>query len=126
MADENHFQITHDGDVTVIRFETSPPANVALPWADPLVEFVEQQQPKKLLLDFEAVTRFPSATIEALLRVDKRVRAYSGQMRLCGMCREVREVFKITRLDENVFQIFDSCRSARRSFTGPQIHKAPS
>ena len=54
--------------------------------------------------------------IGALRRVDECVRAYSGQIRLSGMPAAVREVLKITKLDGGVFQIFDSCRSARESF----------
>jgi anti-sigma B factor antagonist len=116
MAEEDHFRVTYDGEVTVVHVDALPPDNVGCPWANPLVEFVEQHKPTKLVVDFEAVAKFPSVAIGALLRVDKRVRAYSGQLRLAGMRPDVREVFKITRLDGSVFQILDSCRLARESF----------
>jgi anti-anti-sigma factor len=125
MAEEEGFRVTDDGDVTVIQLETTPLASAVCPWADPLAEFIDHRQPQKIVVDFQAVTSFPSMAIGALRRVDKRVREYSGQLRLCGMPRAVREVFKITKLDGSVFQIFDTFHSARESFySKPTSRKA--
>ena len=116
MTEENRFQVTYHGDVPVIHLETSTPGTVSCEWADPLMEFVEQHKPRRIVVDFETVTRFSAAAIGALIRVEKRVRDYSGRIRLSGMHPDVREVFKITRLDGSVFKILDSYPLARASF----------
>jgi anti-sigma B factor antagonist len=110
------FQVTYHDDVTVIHLDSTSLDNVNFQWSDALVEFVEQQRPRRLVVNLELVDRIQSVAIGALIRLDKRMRAYSGQLRLCGMHRDLRQVFKVTKLDGAVFRIFDSCRLARESF----------
>ncbi len=123
MSEEKGFQVEHHDDVTVVQLKSSYEDGAACPWAAPLEEFISERKPEKVLVDFEHVTRFPSQGIESLLRVDSRVRDYGGQIRLCGMLRAVRDVFKIADLDGRVFRILDSFRSAKKSFDKRTSHR---
>ena len=54
-----------------------------------LLEFVERQRPRKLLLDLGNVVYCATALINILLAAQNRVQANAGTMKLCGL----REVF---------------------------------
>jgi anti-anti-sigma factor len=89
---------------------------VIFEWSDALAEFIEREKPGKLLVSFEQVKRFSSEAIGALIRAHRRVQAYSGQLKLCGLDPVARAMFRTANLDGTVFEIFDSCQQARESF----------
>src|SRR5216684_3004956 len=47
-----------------------------------------------------------SAALGKLITMDKKVKAAGGKLRLCSIRSDIKEVFKITRLDK-LFQIAD-------------------
>lgn len=73
-----------------------------------IVNFVEQERPMKLLIDFTQVRRFSSETINALIRARRRLLDYHAKMCLCAMRPEIHEVFRLMRLDGTVFEIVES------------------
>ena len=116
MTAKSRVRVECHGEVTEISLDAPPMDNTIYEWSNALVATVEEIKPKRLVVSFEFVNRLPSAAIGTLLRMHKRIQPYCGQLRLCGMRADVREVFKIMGLDGPVFKIFDSCRSARESF----------
>ncbi len=72
------------------------------------LSLVDELRPTKLLLCFDAVSRFCTEIVTILLRVRKNLTAYGGEMALCDMCDDVREVFHILRLDHSTFKIYPS------------------
>jgi len=52
-----------------------------------------------LLLNFEHVRFMSSAVISELLRINEYCRQRDGALRLCGINRNIHEVFQITQLD---------------------------
>ncbi len=73
-------------DVTIVRFvdtshfDTEKYAQLQ----QDLVDFVERQQPQKLLVDLGNIEYCSTALIRALLIAQKRVEAGSGMMKLFG------------------------------------------
>ena len=61
---------------------------------DELIDFVERQRPKKLLVDFSAVRYCSTAVIHTLLIVKNRLDGYGGQLKFCRMNDVVRESFE--------------------------------
>ncbi|PAY17515.1 anti-anti-sigma factor [Rhodopirellula sp. SM50] len=113
MSDQKLFQVTQHDDVTVIH----PPTSLGdreqiFEFSDELTKFVDEHKPKKLQFNFEYVNFFGTEAISSLIRVQKRVAAYGGRLNLCGMTKDLREIFKILRLDGPVFHIYSSCRDA--------------
>lgn len=81
-----------------------------------LVNFVEQKKPPKLLVGFAQVVRCSSEAISILLRVRKLVGSYGGELRICQLPTRLREVFKLMRLEGEVFKIHDSPLEAVAEF----------
>ena len=116
MTVKSRVRVECHGEVTEISLDAPPMDDTIYEWSNALVATVEETQPKKLLVNFEFIDRLPSMAIGALLRVHRRIQAYSGQLRLCGMHAKVRELFTLVGLDGTIFKIFDSRRSAIESF----------
>ena len=53
----------------------------------------------RLLLNFSDVEFLSSAALNKLIILDKKVKGVSGQLKMCHLCPELREVFSITRLN---------------------------
>lgn len=68
----------------------------------------------KLVLDFSRVSHMSSSALGMLITLQKRVREKNGQLRLCGIQPNIREVFVITRLNE-IFEICDTREDALAS-----------
>ncbi|HOQ88869.1 MAG TPA: STAS domain-containing protein, partial [Candidatus Hydrogenedentes bacterium] len=52
-----------------------------------------------VLLNFESVKFMSSAVISELLRINEYCRQRAGELRLCGVRKQIFEVFQITQLD---------------------------
>jgi anti-sigma B factor antagonist len=83
--------------------------------SDDLIEYVQQAKPTKVVLTLKRVTRYSSEAIGGLIRVERRVRAEGGRVKLC-MNHELRELFQVTRLDGTLFEIYESESEAVASF----------
>jgi anti-sigma B factor antagonist len=69
-----------------------------------LQSVVQERHGTNLLLDFAQVRLLGSAVLPVLIRLRKTIKTQNGQLKLCNMTAEVREVFAITRLD-TIFDI---------------------
>ena len=83
---------------------------------DELLNLVDTRRPEKLLINFGGVTHLSSEAIGALLSCWKHLAENGGVMRLAGMNENVREVFRITRLEGRVFDIYDTADKALARF----------
>jgi anti-sigma B factor antagonist len=63
-----------------------------------MIELCERQ-PQPLVLDLQKVPYLDSSALGMLVEVFRRVKAYGGSMRLCGLRDRVRGIFEITHLD---------------------------
>jgi anti-sigma B factor antagonist len=71
-----------------------------------LFNLVDEDHRQKIVLDFTNVEYLSSAALGKLITMDKKVKAAGGKLRLCSIRSDIKEVFKITRLDK-LFQILD-------------------
>ena len=118
MPEYKLFEVSHQGSVTVLKLISHDLMDHLLSneLQTAVVAFVEQDRPQNLLVDFNDMRRFSSETINALLRARKRLAAYQGEMKLCGMRPEIRDVFRVMRLDGTVFEIYDTVEQALAAF----------
>src|SRR4029077_18643841 len=80
-----------------------------------LFNLVDEDHRQKIILDFTNVEYLSSAALGKLITMDKKVKAAGGKLRLCAIRSDIKEVFKITRLDK-LFQIIDSRDKAVEGF----------
>ena len=104
-------------DITVVTFIERKILEAAhiLELGEELLQLVEKDGNKDLLLDFSNVEFLSSAALNKLIILDKKVKAKSGQLKLCNMMPEIREVFVITRLNQ-LFDIVDTREKAMDGF----------
>jgi anti-sigma B factor antagonist len=67
---------------------------------DDLFRLVDEQARKKILLNFSNVEFLSSAALGKLITMNRKVQAVKGKLVLCGISKEIREVFEITKLDK--------------------------
>jgi len=82
---------------------------------DDLFKLVEQDGHKKVLLNFRNVEFMSSAMLGKLITLFKKLQAQRGRLILCNITDEIKEVFKITKLDK-LFTILDDEQVALQSF----------
>jgi anti-sigma B factor antagonist len=80
-----------------------------------LFNLVDEDHRQKIILDFTNVEYLSSAALGKLITMDKKVKAAGGKLRLCSIRSDIKEVFKITRLDK-LFQILDNRDKAIEGF----------
>jgi len=117
MAKLKSFEVKMVGPVALIQPRETEIVrrNLINDLADDLIEYVEQDKPLQVVLTLKRVTRYSSEAIGGLIRVERRVRALGGRVKLC-MNHELRELFQVTRLDGTLFEIYESESEAVASF----------
>jgi anti-anti-sigma factor len=118
MAGYKHFHVARHNDVSVVHLTDTNLLDrlIISGMQDELLELIKTDAPKKLLVDFGAVTHCPSEVITGLLRTRKRLTPLEGELKICGMRDQIREVFKMMNLDGTVFHIYDTADEAMAAF----------
>jgi anti-anti-sigma factor len=117
MAGYRRIAVTDVGDVSVVRFadrKILDEANIQELGME-LFKLVEQEQRKKLLLNFGSVEFLSSAALGKLITLDKKVKANGGKLKLSNIRPEIYEVFAITKLNK-LFDIKDDEADALAAF----------
>jgi len=117
MTVQRRIQTSEVGGVTVVSFvdhKILDAANIQ-ELGEELFNLVEQDGSKNILLDFGNVEFLSSAALNKLIILDKKVKMRAGQLKLCNLTPEIREVFVITRLHQ-LFEIHDKQESALDAF----------
>ena len=76
---------------------------------------VERAGAPKLVFDFSNVTHVSSAMLGVLMTQHKACKAAGGDIRLCGINKNIMQVFKLTRLDK-MMKIFPNQDQAIAKF----------
>ncbi len=87
-----------------------------------LLSFVQQQEPERVLIEFDRVTCISAAVVSGLLALRHKLGSDSNRLKLSGMDENVRSVFRVLRLDSTVFDIYESADDAMDAYTSPQLH----
>lgn len=105
MATYRRVVINEIGDVTVVHFRDQKIIEDLRiqELGQELYQLVETENRKKLVLNFASVDFLSSAALGVLIKLDKKVKAKQGALKLCCIRPEIYEVFKIT----NLYRVFD-------------------
>jgi anti-anti-sigma factor len=80
-----------------------------------MLRYVGDKTPKTLVVSFKEVQRFSSENFGALLDMNNLVKANNGEVRLCEISDQIRDVFEVARLDTQ-FEIHGSVPGAMDQF----------
>ncbi len=76
-----------------------------------LIEILGKSEEERVVLDFRNVEFMSSAMLGTLVSFNKKCKEFKVKLKLCSIVPEIREVFKITRLDK-IFDIQSDVDSA--------------
>ena len=103
----NRLKVEQIADVAVVYFLDKrildEPTIQAI--AEQLFSLVDDQQQRKLLLNFTNVEYMSSAALGKLINLHKKLTGVKGKMAMCNVIPQIYEVFAITKLDK-IFKIF--------------------
>jgi anti-anti-sigma regulatory factor len=118
MPDHPLYELVQQNDVTRVQFVPSKLFGHALisELRDSLNQLIESEKPGKLLIDFGRIEYCSTELINVLLGVKKLLVASGGQLKLCGMRDDVREVYRMLNVDGNVFNIYGTESDAIADF----------
>ncbi len=80
-----------------------------------LQRLVDEKPGRELVLDFRKVQFLSSSVLGRLVLLHKKVASAKGRLLLCGIAKEIFEVFKITKLDK-VFTVKEDAKAALKVF----------
>jgi anti-anti-sigma factor len=80
-----------------------------------LMEMLNQTTEERVILDFRNVKFMSSSMLGKLVQVHKKCGEFKVKLKLCSISPEIRQVFKITRLDR-LFEIEPDEAAARQAF----------
>ncbi|HEY8503183.1 MAG TPA: STAS domain-containing protein [Gemmataceae bacterium] len=82
---------------------------------DELFRLVDELGRTKVLLNFSNVEFLSSAALGKLITLNRKIQAVQGRLILCGISKDIREVFEITKLDK-LFTIHKEEQAALQAF----------
>ena len=80
-----------------------------------LIDLINKSTEERVILDFRNVQFMSSSMLGKLVLVQKKCKEFKAQLKMCGISPDIREVFKITKLDK-LFDIEADEASARKAF----------
>jgi len=89
---------TDNGEETVLKIEGTLDA-VTAPELRSVVDELVAAARKEVTLDLSALRLIDSSGVGVIVSLFKRVRAYSGQVRIVGLRDQPRAIFRLLRLD---------------------------
>ena len=113
MDAEQIIQISTDGNVTIVSFgsETITGLSGLEQINERLRSLIADDQPAKIVVDFDGVKFFSSQVLGLLVDVWRRLSDYGGIMLISGINPQLNRVFKITNLDK-IFEFYPDKASA--------------
>lgn len=70
----------------------------------------------RLVIDFSRLRFIDSSGLGVMLSCLRHLGAEGGELKLCGMSKEVRGTFELVRM-HRIFDIFPTCQEAVRAFS---------
>src|ERR671939_291961 len=110
-------EVEHIGDVTVVNFvdrKILDEQNIQI-IGEQLFGLVDEEGPRKILLNFSNVEYLSSAALGKLITLNKKLQQAGGRLILCNIDPQILEVFEITKLDK-FFNIQKEEQAALQSF----------
>lgn len=85
---------------------------------DEIKQLVDEKRIFRLVIDLSAVRFIDSSGLGCLIAALRLSHSGNGEVRLCGMCKQVRSVFELVSLDK-LFPTFETPEDAVQSFRVP-------
>ena len=82
---------------------------------DELETLIKGRDKITLVIDFSNIEFVSSAVLGRLVKVRKIIKSKDGKLALCSMKKDLKQVFKVTKLDR-VLKIYDDRDKAIKSF----------
>lgn len=115
------FQIERIDDATVVRLMTDAVDNLNLDEVlNDLKQLVQEQRPRKLLLNLSDVQYFHSIALGRLVRLNSLILRQGGQLRLCCLQPTVMQVLVTTQLD----RVLETRASEQAALAGWTVDEA--
>ncbi|TWT76029.1 putative anti-sigma factor antagonist BtrV [Posidoniimonas polymericola] len=76
---------------------------------------IDQSEAERVIIDFTPVQFMSSSMLGKLVKIHKKCKEYKAKLKLSGVTPDIREVFKITRLDK-LFDFEKDLESARKAY----------
>jgi anti-anti-sigma factor len=114
---DNQLMVESYKDVTVVSFQNVAvldSANIETLGRN-LLDLVEKQDHRKLILEFSAVRFMSSQALGVLLQLKKALDPLGGRVLIAGIRPELHKVFKITNLHK-LFTFYDTLDKALQEF----------
>ena len=83
---------------------------------DQIIEFIDKNKPKRLVINFKNVNHISSEFITAMIRVRDHVLGHGGEMKFSHLNDSVYAPFKITKLAGRLFTMYETTSEAVDSF----------
>jgi anti-sigma B factor antagonist len=101
MSSYRRLEINTVGDVTVVHFRDNKIIEDLRiqELGQELIQLVEVDKQRKLVLNFSKVDFLSSAALGKLITLDRKMKNYNGSLKLCCIRPEIYEVFVITKLN---------------------------
>jgi len=113
MDEEGNVEITSEDNVAVVVFKSVSVSDVdgITAASKQIKEFIDGNQPNRLIFDFGSVKFFSSQVLGLLLDIRAKLKTYNGEVVISAINPQLHRVFKITNLDK-VFRFFPDKESA--------------
>ena len=106
------FRVEQFDDVTIVRFTTDLiDSSNYQPIAEELKELVDQQGPRKLLVNLKSVEFLFSFALGHFAALLKRLKPAGGDLRFCSLRQPVQQIFVVTQFNRMV-RVYDSEHAA--------------
>ncbi len=117
MANQVRLMTHQMRDVTVVNLHDSSILDTQQvdELGEELNKLVDERACKKIVIDFSKVKFLSSSALGVLIRMQKKAREIKGRVILCGLKKELLQVFKITSLDK-LFEFTDNEEQALAVF----------
>ena len=113
MDEEMGVEVKNEAGTAVVVFKSASVSEVDVITAasKQLKAFIDENQPNKMIFDFESVKFFSSQVLGLLLDIRSKLKPYNGEVVISAINPQLHRVFKITNLDK-VFRFFPDKESA--------------
>jgi anti-anti-sigma factor len=107
-----YFRVEPQNGVSIVRFED---IQIGPDARDPLYALAEKEGHTKVVLDLSEIWALSSLALGILANFQQRVEAGGGHVKLCGLNPNLRQVLRMTKLDQ-IFAITETAEQAVEEF----------
>jgi len=118
MDEKVSVEITNEANTAVVVFKSASISNTEeiAAVSKQIREFVDSNNPKKVIFDFSEVRFFSSLVLGLLLEIRAKLQPLNGEVAISKINPQLHRVFKITNLDK-IFRFFPDRQNAIKAMS---------